>query len=162
MTDLIQFYVQKKMTFSIPNLSTFFWVVATFFDKVARYEFGRLCQNGPEIAQSTRELASLDYVLFVTLCDYSSRVWLASTESRICWVTGMLTPHMRSLYHGLCTGLWCMHFRELPRSFVYTAFILHTCHSCLDAASYLQCTSSVYTVWGLGRHQENVKSLNCA
>ena len=57
------------MTFSIPNLSTFFWVVATFFDEVARYEFGRLHQNGPKMAQSTRELASLDHVLFVMLCD---------------------------------------------------------------------------------------------
>ena len=34
----------------VPNLSTFFWVVATF-DEVVRYEFGRLHQNGPEIAQ---------------------------------------------------------------------------------------------------------------
>ena len=39
------------MTFCIPNLSTFFWVVATFFDEVARYEFGRLRQNGPETSQ---------------------------------------------------------------------------------------------------------------
>ena len=57
------------MTFCIPNLRTFFGVVATFFDEVVRYEFGRLCQNGPETAQSTRKLTSLDHVLFVMLCD---------------------------------------------------------------------------------------------
>ena len=28
----------KKMTFCIPNLSSFFWVCGHFFDKVARYE----------------------------------------------------------------------------------------------------------------------------
>ena len=55
---------------------------------------------------------------------------LVVSESRIGWVTGMLTPHMRSLYHGLCTGLWCVHFHKLLRSFVYTSFIPHTCHSC--------------------------------
>ena len=58
------------MTFFIHNLSIFFFELwPLFFDEVARYEFGRLCQNGPETAQSARELASLDHVLFVTLCD---------------------------------------------------------------------------------------------
>ena len=42
--------------------------MATFFDEVARYEFGGLRQKGPETAQSTRELAPLlDHVLLVTL-----------------------------------------------------------------------------------------------
>ena len=60
----------KKNDFLYTQFEHFFWVVATFFDKVARYEFGRLHQNGPETsAQSTRKLASLDHVLFVMLCD---------------------------------------------------------------------------------------------
>ena len=53
----------------------------------------------------------------------SSHEWLSWPESWIGWVTGMLTPHMRSLYHGLCTGLWCMHFHKLSRSFVYTSYL---------------------------------------
>jgi hypothetical protein len=43
--------------------------VATFFDEVPTYEFGWLRQNGPESAQSARELAPFDHVLFVTLGD---------------------------------------------------------------------------------------------
>ena len=63
-TYLIQFYIPKKWLFVYP-------IWALFFDEVARYEFGRLHQNGPETAQSARELASLDHVLFVTLRVYS-------------------------------------------------------------------------------------------
>ena len=60
------------MTFCIFNLGTFFGVVATFFDEVAKYEMvgkSTITKKGPETAQSTRELAPLDHVLLVTLCD---------------------------------------------------------------------------------------------
>ena len=43
-----------------------------------------------------------DMVTMVTRGDMG---WPGKAESRIGWVTGMLTPHMRSLYHGLSTRL---------------------------------------------------------
>ena len=50
----------KKMIFRIFNLGTFFGVVATFFDEVAKYEMAgksTITKKGPETAQSARELA---------------------------------------------------------------------------------------------------------
>ena len=48
----------KKMIFCIFNLGTFYGVVATFFDEVARYEMtGKsITKKGPETAQSDREV----------------------------------------------------------------------------------------------------------
>ena len=60
------------MTYCIFTLSTFFWVVATFFDEVARYEMAgksTITKKGPKTAQSTRELAPVRSCAPVTLCD---------------------------------------------------------------------------------------------
>ena len=43
--------MHEKNDFLYTQFEHFFWVVATFFDEVARYEFGGLRQNGPETAQ---------------------------------------------------------------------------------------------------------------
>ena len=58
------FYLKSKNNdFMYTQFEDFFLKRKGFFDEVPRYEFGRLRQNGPEAAQSARELAPLDHVL---------------------------------------------------------------------------------------------------
>ena len=64
-------YLESKNNYFLyTQIEHFFLSCGHFFDRVVRYEFGRLCQNGPEIAQPALPVVSL---LSQTMCTLVSR-----------------------------------------------------------------------------------------